>query len=546
MSRLISITGDITELRQPVVLLGDPALVQVNMIHIDDEPVPVAPLEDEVEQIYASYKTTNDKRHIAESIAHYLDFHPPSHGLDTVCPRKLSTYMQSIRSKWISDVYKTYIELYCIPYINNMLVDAVNTHAAIHDIDLQAMNGFLDIVLYEAEYMVRGKLFQPLIDDFASQSMAFTHPVTFEEIKYWMFMGLETARLADLEDPRVQPLKTFASMRVISLRIVCNTMKRFGVTITDSDCDDIFKEWMRCIGVDTGHVKTLSTSSLVWIDDMKRDGKHEGVITAEQSPNSYPESIHRSLARILDMCIDRFTIWFYIQRGHLDFINIEHPMQKEITKFWTKMQNIASVRTWREKHASTVLGNANAAYRDNVARYNWHENFYSGWVAQSHSYGVDSPSYVARIDNLELGAIEYTASCIGKHLGIRERIPLSRFVMSKLLVPVRNWPVHRVWKTIRIKWEYATYMSHDINLGAPIGKGRTEYAIADRVPHVAIMCSILFDAKLTSNIHVRKVGFTVCVHCTLTGTYIISKGVPDLVRTVEADTRTNILCFIDT
>ena len=576
-----------------------PVLTDISAPPAPDTGYVISPYEGAIEKIYSAQQTPRDREHIAASTADHVWLHPPSSCRLTVHPRTLPRDMQSIRHEWLSKVYSLHIDYVCIPAIIRLYHRYLNTFRA--DPDGTVDSGDLDriwqllveVSTVQHEQLIRKHVIASLADDVASRSFAFTHPITLDELRYWIMRSLESEYAASAHSGTDDAPKPIGEMQrlshahVIAPSAICDTLMAFECSVTPEWVDEVYAEW---------HALHQPTSNGIavgrarqWFDEFTSIASERAIILQDGALPA-PMSVH--LTQIRNLCMWRYAIWATEWKRDASLADThatdvrafwdayDPRLQDEnvarenttsfITRVWlavfARVPNYVRVISAESAGALQDLGKidppldmpisycgnnvvdyvnaCNVCYRDYVARYNWHEQFYASWAVESDTKLFDTASYVARLDNLELRSVEHTAKTIGVPVRDDRVFDISNIIAHQLTIPVRHWPVHRRWKTLRVKWEYYVTMGDGDSDTPPADEPKTiEYSMFGiMVPHVHILCSCLLDHPTLKDPTHRHETFIVRVTCTLSGDYYISKQVPDVTNNVAVTCKFQIQC----
>jgi len=581
-----------------------PAFMRPVMIDISAPPTPdtgyvISPYEGAIEKIYSAHQAPSDRDHIAASTADHVWLHPPSSCSVTAHPRALPRDMQPIRHEWLSKVYALHIDYVCIPAIIRLYHRYLNTFRAASDETVD--NGDLDrvwqllveISTVRHEQLIRKHVIATLADDVASRSFVFTHPITLDELRYWIMRSLESECAAsaysgtDDAPKAISVMHQLSRAHVIAPSAICDTLMAFECHVTPEWVDEVYAEWSE-LYTRTSNAVAVGRARQ-WFDEFKATASARSIML-QAGALPAPMSVH--LTQIHNLCMWRYAIWATewkrdasLSAKHTaevqDFWDaydgqpLEEKLERAntrsfITRVWlavfAPVPNYVRVIEAETAGALAHLGKfdpaldarisycgddvvdyvnaCNVCYRDYVARYNWHEQFYASWAVESDTKLFDTTSYVARLDNLELRSVEHTAKTIGVPVQDDKLFDIPNIIACQLTIPVKHWPVHRRWKTLRVRWEYYVTMGDGDSDTPPADEPKTiEYSMFGiMVPHIHVLCSCLLDDPTLKDPTHRHETFIVRVTCTLSGDYYISKQVPDVTNNVAVTCKFQIQC----
>lgn len=558
---------------------------------LDDENVSPG-FEETIARIYLTQQSQHDKDAIRNGTVDHVKRNPPSSGRYTICPVPLGEVMQRVRVAWLAGVYATYINATCVPVMNRMYLSYLMSFFDAKSYQENAeIASLIDMSMTRNEYRVRKYVLGTIITDLQSQSLAFTHPVTEEEVRYWLMRGMEAAFVRGT--PNYGNVKMFASLKSLAAGYaldpvdICETLKAFKAPVPLAWLDSVYKEW-----AELHHDVSKDDGGMVfagkWFSDFRVRAIKHSVISDVATPQP---SMAEHLERVKKLCIDRYLLWVLSGRGSsrlgkwedklsrfedvtyeddedgrcaqiLDFLRhvwypviADSPNYMRVFEFLKRGIPSLQTETPYDRHmdivsrngdimphidAKELLAEVYILYRDNVARFNWHEGFYAKWAMQSASYGPVNASYVARLDTLQLRAIEHTAGRSGVIVQVGDAVDRALLMESELVLPLRHWPVYRTWHTLCVTWTY--YATGDESSEARKSAKKQTLAlklVQAMVPKISIMGALLLDhhdvPKHAKLLHVWGT-------CTLRGQYEMSAEVPVLSDPVEVSRSFHLLC----
>ena len=523
--------------RQTSPRLGDFHITRPSENNEHEELPLTSPYEEDIGNIYASYTSDEDIKQLKHTTG-YRNYISPGQDFDTVCPKKISDDMHKLRRWWLANVYITFIETICIPYIltyiEKQLVHCLGLSSGEYgDLSTMSRDAYMALLSSILEYNIRRHLVDDICADFKSHGCAYTHPITKQEIRYWIMLSLQNVRISGAEYTGnamvITRARKLASSRIIHPSSICRTMELFDVTIPQTVLAEIYAQWRHGTGEEDNNLREL----LLWETSMEAMGKAYGRITVDESARTTAESLVDYTDSVFDLCITRFILWFYGERAVPEIPGADETVKGHVRMIWRKLQGTGGARTWRAKGVRHTLHESIALYRNSVSRYNWYQSFYSKWANVSHSYGNNKPSYVAKLDDLELCAIQKTVELCGINIREKRTIRFEDFKIAKLMVPVYNWIPYKEWKSVKVTWDYHIKLGH-VDSGTVIRKNRLQYRLYGRMPFVFISCYLLCDEDFLKDTDVRLYGFSIYMKCGITGEYRVASEFPDVTDTVEA------------
>lgn len=256
----------------------------------------------------------------------------PPHGKKIRDPARLSSVAHDTRARWLRDIYTLYVGKLVAFTINMAHMEALSEYYVVADGTVNQLRALNMLVKLSVTWLAHGEvatIVKSLLSELLSPGVAYSHPVTAEELRYWIWCALEreyVARQAVIATPvgdeAARLAKKWARLLSASLATFALAPGEIAAllaydrqTVSAAWIDAVYTDW-QALHVNDQLPLSAQSDTDQWVAELRAALMEHGALGGERAA---PPSIQTTLAGIRDLAYARlFLFTFYEQHGPRD------------------------------------------------------------------------------------------------------------------------------------------------------------------------------------------------------------------------------------
>lgn len=284
-----------------------------------------------INTIYKKQSATSHIKVIAKTQADHIRCHPPP-TVPYSTPPALSAIVVTERRRWLATAYAIFVDQFVVHVLNLAHLAYLNvffdTPPATEHMLQRVRSKYIDIFMEDHEIRLRKMVIGDLETSLQSPSLAYTHPITVEELRSWLFHSYEfeyikqlihswdTENGGNVAAEMTLPKRVASSIlrayarNVVPVGDIVTALISTSVTLTEPWVDGVFTEWSamradRHIVCDTAGEN--GDAALKWNALFVSMLRANGILTSRASITSF----HTHMTNVLQTCVIRYMLYCF-------------------------------------------------------------------------------------------------------------------------------------------------------------------------------------------------------------------------------------------
>lgn len=284
-----------------------------------------------INTIYKKQSATSRTKVIAKTQADHIRCHPPP-TVSYSTPAALPAIVVAERRRWLATAYAIFVDQFVVHVLNLAHLAYLNvffdTPPATEHMLQRVRSKYIDIFMEDHEIRLRKMVIGDLAKSLQSPSLAYTHPITVEELRSWLFHSYEFEYIKQLiHSWNTENGGNVAAGMTLSKKVASSILRAYArnvvpagdivaalistsVTFTEPWVDGVFAEWSamradRHTVCDTAGAN--GDAALKWHALFVSMLHANDIITNRASITSF----HTHMTKVLQTCVTRYMLFCF-------------------------------------------------------------------------------------------------------------------------------------------------------------------------------------------------------------------------------------------